>query len=306
MRIVVMDDVALSEEHMRMLSSFGELVANKGTPLSREDILSRAKGADILISGWTHYPEGIFAELPNLQMISLWATGTDYVNLTEAEQAGVKVTNVPGYSRNAVAELTFGLMLSVLRKIPQSHQDVKKTRAYNWQLFEGHELAGKTLGILGTGAIGAKVARIARGFEMKVLGYDVYQSKELENEGLLHYVGFDEIFSLSDIVTVHMPLLSETKGVITQQELRKMPRHAILINAARAGLIDQEALTMCLKNGLLAGAGLDDLDLDHPNCQDLFNMDNVVVTSHIGFYTQEAIQVKTDICVQNVIDFVKK
>jgi D-3-phosphoglycerate dehydrogenase len=205
-----------------------------------------------------------------------------------------------------VAELTFGLMLSVLRKIPQSHQDVKKTRAYNWQLFEGHELAGKTLGILGTGAIGAKVARIARGFEMKVLGYDVYQSKELENEGLLQYVGFDEIFSRSDIVSVHMPLLSETKGVITQQELWKMPRHAILINAARAGLIDQDALTMCLKNGLLAGAGLDDLDLDHPTCQDLLNMDNVVVTSHIGFYTQEAIQVKTDICVQNVIDFVKK
>ncbi len=98
----------------------------------------------------------------------------------------------------------------------------------------------------------------------------------------------------------------ETKGIIAHQELQKMPRHAILINAARAGLIDQDALTMCLKNGLLAGAGLDDLDLDHPTCQELLNMDKVVVTSHIGFYTQEAIQVKSSICVQNVINFVKK
>ena len=306
MRIVVMDDVALNEEHIRILKSVGELAVNNGTPLSREEILFRAEGADILISGWTHYPEGIFKELPNLQMISLWATGTDYVNLKEAEQAEIIVTNVPGYSSNAVAELAFGLMLAVLRKIPQSLQDVRKTREYNWRLFEGQELAGKTLGILGTGAIGVKVARIARGFDMKVIAYDVRQSIELEDEGLLKYVGFDAIFSRSDIVTVHMPLMSETHSIIAHQELKALPRHAILINSARAELIDQEALTMCLKNGLLAGAGLDDLDLNHPTCQELLNMDNVVVTSHIGFYTQEAIQVKTSTCVENVIDFVKK
>jgi phosphoglycerate dehydrogenase-like enzyme len=305
MRIVVMDDVTLSEEQMLILRSVGELAFNTGTPRSREEILSRAKDAEILISGWTHYPEGIFEELPKLQMIALWATGTDYVNLKEAKQAGITVTNVPGYSRNAVAELAFGLMLSVLRKIPQSQQDVKNTRSYNWQLFEGNELAGKTLGILGTGAIGAKVARIARGFEMKVIGYDVYQSQELENEGLLRYVGFDEIFTQSDIVTVHMPLLADTNGIIALPEFEKMPRHAILINTARAGLIDQGALTMCLKNGLLAGAGLDDLDLDHQTSRELLAMDNVVVTSHIGFYTAEAIQVKSSRCVHNVIDFVK-
>lgn len=303
MRIVVMDDIVLSQEHIQTLESFGELVICHGTPVERDEILFRAKNADIIISGWTHYPEGIFNELPDLQMISLWATGTDYVNLEEAEQAGITVTNVTGYSKNAVAELAFGLMIAVARKIPQSHQDVRKTRAYHWQLFEGTELSGKTLGILGTGVIGMKVARIAHGFEMKVIAHDVRRNEKLEAEGLLKYFAFNEILSQSDIVTVHMPLMPETKGIIGYPEFYMMPRHAILINSARAGLIDQEALTFCLKNGMLAGAGLDDLDLNHPTCSELLNMDKVVVTSHMGFYTQEAIQTKTRGCVQNVVDF---
>lgn len=305
MRIVVMDDVVLTQEHFKILETVGELIVYSGTPITRKEILTRAKDANIIITGWTKYPEGIFEELPNLKMISLWATGTDHVNMPEAEQAGIKVSSVPGYARNAVAELVFGLILAVQRKIPQGHEDVRRTKAYNWKFFEGSELAGKTLGIIGTGAIGVKVARIALGFDMKVIAYDIHKSTELESTGILKYVGFKELFSLSDIITVHMPLLTETKGIITLKELLRIPQHGILINTARAGLIDQEALTQCLKSGVFSGAGLDDLDLDHPTCTELLNMNQVVVTPHIGFYTQEAIKDKTRICVENVIQFVK-
>jgi phosphoglycerate dehydrogenase-like enzyme len=304
MQIVVMDDITLSDEHIHTLKSVGELVVYQGTPNDRDEILSRAKDATIILSGWTQYPKGIFKELPDLKMISLWATGKDYVDLEEAENAGIKVTNVPGYARNAVAELAFALILAVVRKIPQSHANVRATHAYNWHLFEGSELAGKTLGILGTGAIGVKVAQIARGFDMEVIAFDMYPRMDLEAEGLFNYVGFQDVFSQSDIVTVHMPLFPETKGIITEQELKAMPRHGVLINTARAGLIDQEALTKALEEGVLAGAGLDDMDLEHPSSRRLMAMDQVILTPHMGFFTTEAIQVKTHICVENVRAFV--
>lgn len=306
MRIVVMDDVTLNDEHIQILESAGELVVYQGTPITRDEILLRAKDADILLSGWTQYPAGIFEELPNLLMISLWATGTDYVIMPEAEQAGITVCNVPGYASNAVAELVFALMLAVVRKIPQANQDVRSSGTYNWQRFEGRELAGKTLGILGTGAIGVKVARIAHGFDMNVIAFDVYPRKELEIEGLLQYVGFDDVFSKSDIVTVHMPLMDETKGIITQKVLESMRRQGVLINTARAGLVDQAALTRCLESGVIAGAGLDDMDLTHPTCQRLMRLDQVVLTPHMGFYTEEAIRVKTRICVENVMEYIIK
>ena len=104
----------------------------QGTPDNRDEILLRAKNANIIISGWTHYPKGIFKELPDLLMVSLWAKGTDYVSLTEAEKAGIKIVNVTGYAKNAVAELTFGLMIAVTRKILQSDRNVRNTRTYNW------------------------------------------------------------------------------------------------------------------------------------------------------------------------------
>lgn len=306
MRIVVLDDVALDDDHFELLNSLGDLTVYHGTPSGREEILTRGQGAEVIISGWTNYPEGIFKELPQLKMISLWATGTDYVNMVEAGQAGVIVTNVPGYAGNAVAELAFGLMLAVLRKIPQAHQEVRATGAYNWQLFEGRELAGKTLGILGTGAIGVKVARIAQGFDMNVIAYDVRKREDLEAEGLMKYVAFDEIFANSNIISVHMPLIAETAGIITYDELAKMPQNGVLINTARAGLVDQTALIKCLKNGILAGAGLDDVDLESASAVELLSMDQVVLTPHMGFYTKEAIRVKTQICLENVMNYIRQ
>jgi len=303
-RIVVLDDVVLYKEQICALEAVGELTIYKGAPASREEILFRARDADIIISGWTQYPDGILEELPQLKLISLWSTGTDYIDLDAARRAGVKVKNVPGYASNAVAELAFGLMLAVLRKIPSANGDIRKTGALTWQKFEGSELAGKSLGILGTGAIGLRAARIAKAFDMKVFAFDIHKREDLEAEGVLEYVAFDDVFSRSDIITLHMPLLPETRGLISHRELSRMPRHGVFINTARAGLVDQEALIRSLEDGVLAGAGLDDIDIDHPNCQRLLAMNQVVLTPHIGFYTKEATQTKTHICVENVMTFI--
>jgi lactate dehydrogenase-like 2-hydroxyacid dehydrogenase len=304
MRTVVMDDVVLSAEQVRVLKTLGELVVFRGTPVTREEILGRAAGAQVLISGWTRYSRAILGELPGLELISLWSTGMDCVDLGAARQAGVQVANVPGFARNAVAELTFGLILSVMRKIQPALSRLKASRTFEWGLFEGRELAGKTLGILGTGAIGAKAAQIARGFDMEVIAFDVKPRWELQTSGLLTYVGFSEAFSGSDIVSVHMPLLEETRGSIGLAELSRMPPHGVFINTARAEIVDQEALAHCLGNGTLMGAGLDDVDLGHPSWEILCRMEHVVMTPHMGFYTQEAVQVKSGVCVDNVVRFV--
>jgi phosphoglycerate dehydrogenase-like enzyme len=304
MRIVVLDDVTLDEDQLQRLRSAGELTLYQGTPVNRDEILNRARGAGVLISGWTDYPEGIFDQLPDLRLISLWSTGTDCVDLSSAQKAGIRITNVPGYASNPVAELTFGLMLAVLRKIPLALQEARTSRCQNWQMFEGRELAGKTIGILGTGAIGRKVARIARGFDMHVIAFDAHPQKALEADGILEYVAFEDVFQESDIVTLHIPLVEQTRGMINYQALARMQPHGILINTARAGLVDQRALVLCLEEGLLAGAGLDDVDLEHPSWELLSLMDQVVITPHIGFFTREAIQQKNRQCVNSVIDFI--
>jgi D-3-phosphoglycerate dehydrogenase len=302
-QIVVLDDVLLYDEHLEILNKLGTLKIFSGTPADNEEIIKRGTCADIIISGWTHYPAEVFDGLKNLKLISLWSTGTDYVDLTAAQMAGVKVLNVPGYARNAVAELTFGLILAVARKILAADRDFRDSGINHWDKFEGVELAGKTIGVLGTGAIGKKVARIAHGFEMKVVAYDPFPNMDLVAEGILEYVSFENAISKSDVLTVHMPLIPETIGIIDKTILKSMQNHCIFINTARAGLVDQCALTELLMNGSISGAGLDDIELSLPSAEKLFTMKQVVLTPHIGFNTQEATKVKTDLCVNNVVDF---
>ena len=304
MRIVVMDNVVLNREQIGLLNTLGELIIFRDNPSTRKEVIDRAGNADILISGWTKYPRDILEDLPNLQMISLWSTGMDCIDLNTAERAGIIVTNVPGFARNAVAELTFGLILAVMRKIHPACCQIRKSRAFDWELFQGRELSGKTLGILGTGAIGVKTAQIAKGFDMNIVAFDMYPKKQLETDQILKYVDFKYVFSCSDIVPVHMPLTDGTRGIIGYPELSSMPSHGIFINTARAEIVDQEALTRCLREGVLLGCGLDDVDLDHPSWEELSRMEQVIMTPHMGFYTHEAVKTKGDICIDNVVRFI--
>lgn len=303
MKIVVIDDVLMNEEQIERLKSMGDLKIFSGAPANRAEIIDRAEDADVIISGWTYFNNDILDELKNLKMISLWATGTDYIDISEAHKRGIAVTNVPGYARNAVAELALCLMLSVIRKVPQADRDVRNSGEYHWSLFQGMEISDKTLGILGTGAIGCRMAEIAKGFNMKVIAFDPYPREENVKKYNIKYVSYEDIFIESDIVTVHMPLLPSTRHLITLKDLDKMKKDAVFINTARADLVNQDDLYQVLKSGRIFGAGLDDINFSLQSGADLLALDNVVVTPHMGFNTREATIIKTNICIDNISSF---
>lgn len=304
MKIVIMDDILMNDEHIEKLKNIGTLQIYSGIPANKYEIINRAKDADTIVMGWTKLTGEVMDELPNLKYISLWATGYDYVDIEEATKRGIVVTNVPGYAKNAVAELAVSLMLAVMRKIPQADYDVRRTKVYNWGMFNGMELTGKTLGILGTGAIGCRVAQIAHGFDMKIAAYDPYPREDMVKKYNIKYMSFEEIFNESDIVTLHMPLMSSTAKIIGAKEFNMMKRSTIFINTARAELVNQEELYEALKNKKIYGAGLDDVDLSRQSGMDILNLDNVVVTPHMGFNTKEATITKTDICINNVLNYI--
>ncbi|PAB56890.1 2-hydroxyacid dehydrogenase [Anaeromicrobium sediminis] len=303
MKIVVIDDVLMNESQIDQLKSLGDLNIYSGTPKNQEETLNRGKDAHIIVSGWTHFSSSTLDRLPNLKMISLWATGYDYVDIGEANKRGVTVTNVPGYAKNAVAELAISLMLSVMRKVPQADRNVKESKAYNWGLFQGMEMSNKTIGIIGTGAIGCRVAEIANGFNMKIIAYDPSPKDEIVRKCNVKYTSCDEIFRESDIVTVHMPLLPSTHNFITEKDFAKMKKNAIFINTARAEIVNQNDLYETLKSRNVFGAGLDEINLSIESGEDLLKLDNVVVTPHMGFNTIEATEIKTNICIDNVRNY---
>lgn len=303
MKIVVIDDILMNQCQIDQLSSMGELKVFSGIPNSHEEILNRAKDADIIMSGWTHFSEDILSKLENLKMISLWATGYDYIDIRQANKREIIVTNVPGYAQNAVAELAVGLMLSVIRNIPNADVNVRESKEYNWGLFQGMELSNKTIGILGTGVIGSRLARIASAFDMNIMAYDPKPNHEIISKYNVKYTSYDKIFSESDVVTVHMPLISSTHNLITKKDFERMKSTSIFINTARADLVNQEDLYNILKSKSIFGAGLDDINLNTQSGLDLLELDNVVLTPHMGFNTKESTVIKTDICIDNVRNY---
>ncbi|SHI80411.1 D-3-phosphoglycerate dehydrogenase [Dethiosulfatibacter aminovorans DSM 17477] len=305
MNIVVLDEMTLSERQLEELRKMGNVIRYADNPGNDQEILERAVNADILIVGFTNISDEILCSLKKTRMIALWSTGYNQLNLEAARRNDIAVTNVRGYARNAVAELTIGLMLSVLRKITVACNDVKTSKALNWDRFSGSELTGKTLGIVGTGVIGKRVAEIATGFNMNILGYDPYPDHEFSSKTGLEYVGYDELLCKSDIVTLHLPLLKSTKNILDKSKLDQMKPNSVVINAARAGIVNQDDLCEVLANKSIGGAGLDDIILNTPSGKELMKMDNVVITPHIGFNTSEALISKMDLCIENIRSFIE-
>ncbi|AJC71670.1 2-hydroxyacid dehydrogenase [Thermococcus guaymasensis DSM 11113] len=225
---------------------------------------------------------------PKLKVIGRAGVGLDNIDLEAAKERGIKVVNSPGASSRSVAELAVGLMFAVARKIAFAD---RKMREGVWAKKQcmGIELEGKTVGVIGFGRIGYEVAKIAKALGMNVLLYDPYPNEERAKEVGGKFVSLEELLKESDIVTLHVPLLDATRHLINEERLKLMKPTAILINAARGAVVDTEALVKALKEGWIAGAGLDvfeeePLPADHP----LTKLDNVVLTPHIGASTEEA------------------
>ncbi|MEZ5124827.1 MAG: NAD(P)-dependent oxidoreductase [Thermoleophilia bacterium] len=303
MRVVIIDGLNVVPDDVARLRAHAEVRVFDDVPATPAEIVARADGAAAILNSWTRIDADVFAHLPALRMVSLAATGTDLIDLEAAARYGVTVCSVPQYASAAVAELTIGLMLAVARHIPAVDREVRRVGAIEWSAPAGVELCGKTLGVVGTGAIGRRVARVARCLGMELVGYDPLPDDALRDELGLRYATLPEVLAASDVVTMHAPLMAKTQGMLGREELRLIPAGGMLINAARARLVDQDALYDALRDGHLAGAGLDDIDLTRPSGRGLLAMENVVVTPHVGYKTSEAVATLAATCAENVVRF---
>jgi D-3-phosphoglycerate dehydrogenase len=305
MKIVVVDHVYLEEKHLARLRSLGNLKVFKEPPKTSAELKKRIGEANIAIVGWSQITRDVINSAKRLKMISIWATTCHYADLQAAKERGILVTHVPGYATESVAEYTFALLLASVRKLNLADRHVRKGH-FDWRPFGGRELAGKTLGIIGTGTIGCRVAEIAKAFRMQVLGYDKYPNPKRAEEIGFKYVDLNRLLRDSDIVTLHVTLTPETEKLVGKKEIVMMKNGAVIINTSQGKVIDEKALSAALKSDKLSYVGLDVLEEEPPSKKNpLFKLDNTVLSPHIGFNTIEAEARCTDICVDNVAKFIE-
>lgn len=259
-------------------------------------MIERAKEADILVISNIPLSKTFFANCPKLKMLSVAFTGVDHIDLESCKQRGIIVCNAAGYSTQAVAELSIGMMLAVYRKIVGG--DTITRISEDRQGFLGCELHGKTVGIIGLGAIGQRVAQLANAFGCNVLGYNRSQ-KHLEQ---VTQVDKEQLLTQSDIITIHLPLNTETHHFINETDFQLMRPHSILINTARGAIVNQNALYNALRKGQIAGAAVDVYDQEPPLPAnfELFNAPNLLMLPHIGYATKEAFSIRLGIVIQNI------
>jgi phosphoglycerate dehydrogenase-like enzyme len=235
--------------------------------------------------------DAFYARAKKLKLVQLLSAGYDRCDIEAARRAGVPICNNGGANSVAVAEHTLMLILAVCRRLIWQHQNVSggRWRGNNWQDKHIYELEGKTLGIIGLGTIGKKVARLAQAFDMNVIYFDVLRLNEAQEDAVgARFRLFDEVLVQSDIVSLHVPLLASTRHFISTRELRLMQKHAYLINTCRGPVVDEPALIAALSDGTIAGAGLDVFDAEPPPADNqLFGMENVVLTAHLAGPTWE-------------------
>jgi D-3-phosphoglycerate dehydrogenase len=305
MKIVVVDHVYLEKEHIKKLRSIGDLEIFEDPPKTADELKERIKDVDIVIVGWSDLTESIIESAEKLKMISIWATTCHYADLNAAKKRRIVVTHVPGYATEAVAEHTFALLLAAIRKLPSVDKHVRKGE-FDWRPFGGVELCGKTLGIIGTGSIGCRVAEIARAFKMQILAYDKYPNTKRAEEIGMKYVDLNTLAAESDFITLHVTLTSETEKLIGKKEIEAMKNGVVIVNTSQGKVIDEKALVNALKTGKISFAGLDVFEEEPPAKENpLFKLDNTILSPHIGFHTVEAAKRCTDICIDNVVKFLE-
>jgi len=244
--------------------------------------------AGLIVRSATKVTPDLVAAAKNLKVVARAGTGVDNIDLPACTGKGIVVMNTPGQNSNAAAELTIGLMLALSRYIPQGTASLKACQWEKKKLM-GREVGGKTLGVVGIGAIGAIVAKLAQGLRMKVIAFDPYATAEQAQAlGAEYLTDLDELLSRSDYLTLHVPRTDQTAMLINQERIAKMKDGAFLICAARGGIVDEEALYQALESGKLAGAALDVFATEPPGACALMGCHNFICTPHLGASTKEA------------------
>ena len=276
------------------------------------DNADKASGFEVLVV-FIHskMDEKLLSKLPKLKCLITRSVGFDHIDLKTCKKRKISVFNIPDYGTATVAEHTFALMLALTRKIIEGSNKTKQGK-FNIGGLEGSDLSGKTLGVIGSGRIGQSVIQIAKSFGMNVLVYDLIKNKKLESSLGFSYVSLPKLLSLSDVITLHAPLTTQTKHIINESSLSKMKKGVFIVNTSRGPLIDTRALLVALDSGQIAGAAIDVIEgeqevheehellrSDRINkesaitlvfAHELMQHDKVIVTPHIAFYTKEALE----------------
>lgn len=278
-----------------------EVVYNDvGRPLTAEEVAERIKDVDGYIAGLDYITADALKDAPtSLKVISRYGAGVDRVDIDAASSRDILVTNTPGTNSVAVCELAFALMLAAARNVIKLNDAVE---AGEWPRSRGMELKGKTLGIIGLGAIGKNLAVRAKAFEMDVKAYDPYMDHNFAQAHGIEVCDLDEVITGSDVISLHVPLNERTRHMIDAQTIEKMKDGAIIINTARGGLIDEEAAAKAVKSGKLGGLGLDAFEEEPLSDSPLKGLDNVIFTPHAGAQTAEAVRAMGAMAVDNLIE----
>ena len=304
MNVILMEPLLISDAYLEELAapllaaghSFRALPAR--IPY-REQLIEQVREADVLILGNQPLPSAVINECYRLKLISVAFTGVDHVALDSAQIRKIRVCNAAGYATEAVAEETFGLILSLLRRFGEGDRAARSRRGSAGLI--GRELRGRTLGLIGGGAIACRVAELARAFGCRVQVWSRSERPEMQALGA-EYLPLEQVLSTSDIVSMHLPLTEETRGLIGREQLALLKPDALLINTARGPVVDTAALTEALMQGRLAGAGIDVYDSEPPLDPDLplLHCANAVCLPHIGYLTEEAMEQRARIAFENV------
>lgn len=293
MKLVVLDGYTLNPGDLNWegIKKIGNLEVHDRTPESL--IVERCKGAEIIFTNKTPLRESVLSQLPDLKYIGVLATGYNVVDVDYAKARGIAVANVPGYGTASVVQMTFALLLELCQHV-QSHSD--SVRQGDWAASPDFcywnypliELEGKTIGIIGFGSIGQKVADIATAFGMNIIGFSRTRSDQSHRKNF-KWAELDQLLKESDVVSVHCPLFPETQGIINKDSLRKMKPTAFFLNTSRGPLMVDQDLADALNEGIIAGAGIDVLSVEPPAADNpLFKAKNCLITPHIAWATKEA------------------
>lgn len=269
----------------------------------------------------------VLNHLPRLKLITTRSTGFDHISLDECKKHSVMTAYVPGYGNNTVAEFAFGLILNLTRKLYPAIHQMKEDGSFSLKGFRGIDIKGKTIGILGTGRIGKEMIHIAQGFGMNVMAFDVYPDEHYGKNHNFIYAPLEKVLKHADIISIHLPLTNKTKHIINKRNIGFIKRGAYLVNTARGGIVETDALVEALQNGILAGVGLDVLE-EEGEIKDemlfmregnqkpihlktlvqnhiLMKLPNVLITPHNAFNTQEALERILNTTLENIKGFIE-
>ncbi len=307
-KILITEPEYFNEKAISILKSVGEVEAKH---INRNELLQKISEVDVLVTRVeTNIDKELLGSAKKLQVVATATTGVDHIDVEEAKRCNIEVINAPGANATATAEHAFALMLSLLRKIPFAFNSIQNG-IWNRSMFFGHECDGKTLGVIGFGRIGMKFSRYARALGMNIIAFDPFiDQKIIENEGATP-VGLEKLISDSDVITLHTFLSKETQNMFDTDKFQKMKRNAILINASRGQIINDQALINALNDKLIAGAALDvfsnePLKQDNPLVVYAKNHDNLLLTPHIAGSTLESIDAAAVMVANKVVEYLQK